>query len=99
MAIDYDSEALRRILGDLVSDDPEFVRSFEAGTSTERFASRKHPDVSLIWWSVSIGAAILGVAFLMLGSPSGAVLLAAVTGFAGARGFRRIHHERHPGSG
>lgn len=87
MAIDYDSEALRRILRDLTCDDPEFVGSFEAETSSQLSPPDGHTGSSLVWKSVSITAGVVTLALLALGSLTSAMLLAAITGFAAVRGF------------
>ena len=94
MAINYDSEALRRILRDLTSDDPEFVRSFEAEALPQSSAPDEHPDSSLLWMSVAITAAILALALLVVGSLGSSMLLAAVTWFAASRAFRSIGNEQ-----
>ena len=87
MANYYDREALRRILRDLTSDDPEFVRSFEADASPAPSAPDAYPDSSLVWISVFIGASILALVFLTLGLLGIAMMLAAVAWFAASRGF------------
>ena len=94
MAINYDSEALRRILRDLTCDDPEFVRSFEAEEWPQPSPPDEHTNNSLIWKSVAITTAILTLALLALGSLSSAMLLAGVTGFAADRGFCRTGNEQ-----
>lgn len=97
MANYYDREALRRILRDLTSDDPEFVRSFEADASPASSAPDAYPDSSLVWISVFIGASILALVFLTLGLLGIAMMLAAVAWFAASRGFHGTGNERKHG--
>lgn len=97
MAINYDSEALRRILRDLTCDDPEFVRSFEAEEWPQPSPPDGHMNNSLIWKSVSITAAVLALALLALGSLSSAILLVAVTWFAADRGFHGAGNKQKHG--
>ena len=99
MALNYDSEALRRILRDLTCDDPEFVRSFEAEEWPQPSPPDEHTNNSLIWKSVSITTAVLTLALLALGSLSSAMLLAAVTWFAADRGFRSTGNKQKRGPG
>jgi hypothetical protein len=86
MSIDYDSAALRRILQDLRSDDPEFVHSFEAEVLYPAAADGDSGS-SLIWISASVAASILAVVLLMLGSFGSATLLGAAAWFAASRGL------------
>ena len=97
MANYYDREALRGILRDLTSDDPEFVRSFEADASPAPSAPDAYPDSSLVWISVFIGASILALVFLTLGLLGIAMMLAAVAWFAASRGFHGTGNERKHG--
>ena len=97
MSINYDSEALRRILRDLTSDDPEFVRSFEADASPPPSAPDENPDSSLVWISAFISASILGLMSLTLGSFGIAMLFAAVAWYAASRGFHSTGNEREHG--
>ena len=97
MANYYDREALRRILRDLTSDDPEFVRSFEADASPAPSAPDAYPDSSLVWISVFIGASILALVFLTLGLLGIAMMLAAVAWFAASRGLHGTGNERKHG--
>lgn len=94
----YDSEALRRILRDLTSDDPEFVRSFEAEASPPPSAPDEQPYSSLVWISVFISASILALMSLALGSFSIGLLFAAVAWFSASRWFHSPGNERDHGS-
>jgi len=97
MSINYDSEALRRILRDLTSDDPEFVRSFEAEWPPPS-APDEDPDSSLVWISVFISASFLALMSLTLGSFFIGMLFAAVAWFGASRWFHSGDNERKHGS-
>jgi hypothetical protein len=87
----YDSEALRRILQDLTSDDPEFVRSFEADASPPpppEPAPDEQPLSSLLWISVFISASILALLSMTLGSFGSGMFFAAVAWFSASRWLR-----------
>jgi hypothetical protein len=98
MAIDYDREALRKILRDLTSDDPEFVRSFEADASPPQSAPDEHSDGSLVWISVFGGASVLALTLLTLGSLFYAMACAALAWFAATRSFNVTGNHREEGS-
>ena len=97
MSINYDSEALRRILRDLTSDDPEFVRSFEADAPPPSVPD-ENPYSSLAWISVFVSASILALMSLTLGSFGIAMLFAAVAWLGAFRAFRSTDDERNHGS-
>ena len=94
MSINYDREALRKILRDLTSDDPEFVRSFEADEPPPS-APDENPYSSLGWISVFVSASILALMSLTLGSFGIAMLFAAVAWFGASRGFHSTGNERN----
>jgi hypothetical protein len=93
----YDSEALRRILRDLNSDDPEFVRSFEADASPPPSAPDEQPDSSLVWILVFINALILSLLSLTMGSFGIGMLFAAVAWFGASRWFHSYDNEPEQG--
>jgi len=84
----YDSEALRKILQDLTSDDPEFVRSFEADASPPPSTPDEQPLSSLLWISVFISASILALLSMTLGSFGSGMFFAAVAWFSASRWLR-----------
>ena len=94
MSINYDSEALRRILRDLNSDAPEFVRSFEADAWPPPSAPDEYADSSLVWISVFISASVLALMSLTLGSFGIGLLFAAVAWFGASRWFHSDGYER-----
>ena len=98
MSINYDSEALRRILRDLTSDHPEFVRSFEADAWPPPSAPDEYADSSLVWISVFISASFLAVMSLTLGSFGIGMLFAAVAWFGASRWFHSTGNEHKHGS-
>jgi hypothetical protein len=98
MSIDYDSEALRKILRDLNADDPEFVRSFEAEASPPPSPPDEQPYSSLVWISVFISASFLALMSLTLGSLGVAMLFAAVAWFGASRWFHSNGDERKHGT-
>jgi hypothetical protein len=94
----YDREALRRILRDLNSDDPEFVRSFEAAASPPPSAPDEYSDSALVWISVFVSASVLALMSLTLGSFGIGMLFAAVAWFGAYRWFHSEDYERKHGS-
>lgn len=94
----YDSEALRRILRDLNSDDPEFVRSFEADASPPPSAPDEEPYSSLVWISVFISASILALLSMTMGSFGIGMIFAAVAWFGASRWFHSPGNEQEHGS-
>ena len=94
----YDREALRRILRDLNSDDPEFVRSFEAETWPPPSVPHEYTDSSLVWISVFISASVLAFMSLTLGSFGIGMLFAAVAWWGASRWSHSDGYERKHGS-
>ena len=97
MSINYDSEALRKILRDLTSDDPEFVQSFEADAWPPPSAPDENPYSSLVWISTFISASSLALMSLMFGSLGITMLFSAAAWFAAFRWFNITGDEREHG--
>jgi hypothetical protein len=90
----YDREALRRILRDLNSDDPEFVRSFEADAAPPPSVPDDEPYSSLVWISVFISASILALLSMTMGSFGIGMIFAAVAWFGASRWFHGTGNEQ-----
>ncbi len=91
----YDSEALRKILRDLTSDDPEFVRSFEADSSRPPSTPDEQLGISLLWISVFISASILTLLSMTAGSFDIGLLFAALAWFGASRWLRGDNERTH----
>lgn len=77
MFSDREWELLRRVESDVVADDPEFARSFEAKMEKLQHASPGH---SPVWMRVAVAvAALLAGGMLLAGSPLGAVAVLVMT--------------------
>lgn len=76
MFSDREWELLRRVESDVVADDPEFARSFEAKLERLQHHRRYHSVVRI----AVVLAAVLAVGMLLAGSPMGALAVLVLTG-------------------
>lgn len=76
MFSDREWELLRRVESDVVADDPEFARSFEAKLARLQNHRRYHGVVRI----AVVMAAVLALGMLLAGSPIGAMAVLVLAG-------------------